>query len=198
MKKIIKHTILFIILSSSGTFYPQTSYNVNTNITLPINTTYEYLNISSYYSIFVGCSQNTSFYGEIKGRDICIKPSENNSIIIKPESFDYSNNIPDTRTGGRGTSLQTGVRGTTGSPNSISILLYHNPVQEILNFSIDNNYIYNYTIYEAATGLLKLQQFVSPPTNNISTNVATLNSGIYILKIDLGNYTYLTVQFIKQ
>lgn len=143
----------------------------------------------------ISCTTNVTISGEFDSDIfVLIKPSINNSIKIVPESL-----APSTNSGvlidPPSTTIKSGPKGNGGIPNPNRIVIYPNPVQSELNFTITDKLVNFYTIINQF-GLQKSGQSILP-TNIATINVSNLTSGIYFLKLNLDNGQQLSIQFIK-
>jgi hypothetical protein len=157
--------------------------------------TYEY----NTYPLKITNTQNISISGTFESDiSVSIAPLIGYSIVLKPLSTNqpYSSNLillPGNDTTSVKIKRQgTGDRSTTPS----NIILFPNPVQTVLNFSVSNNLVSSFEIYNL-NGILQNSQTINPPVASSAINVNNLIQGTYILKLNLTNGNQLTIQFIK-
>ena len=116
---------------------------------------------------------------------ISIAPKMHNSVVV---IFEYTVKAG----GGSGESGNpTGVGSISANKNSIKI--YPQPLNDELNVSVEGKTIRNVSI-TAMTGVTVISQDAN--SNEVSLNVSSLDSGIYIIVIqtDQGKYTYKIVK----
>ncbi len=122
----------------------------------------------------------------------------NKSIIFKPTSTSpaaprlSSNPLPDVSTGIK---VKPPGGGGGGLPPPPTLNIYPNPVQTDLNFSISNNTVTGYSIYNL-NGILQLSQTITP-TSTGTINVANLTNNTYILRLNISTGQQVSIHFIK-
>jgi hypothetical protein len=151
----------------------------------------EPLKISNTANVNISGLFQSDYYVSIKpisGFDIIIIPDGLMPNTLKPILPIFPNPpvtiIRSTRIDGDGT-----------GPKQASAKIYPNPVQKDLTFTVSNNLVNAYSVYDLS-GTLKLFQDIKP-TNTANINVGNLVSGNYILKLNLTDGKQLSIQFIK-
>lgn len=177
----VNNGVTFITLSAN---YENALVEKNTPVVISNTTT---TNISGDFHAYGSYDE-----AAIHSYDIVIIAQSNTSIGIAenltPESLDPINGTTVIRTSTGGAGIQ--------DPPGPELVIFPNPVSDVLNVTITAGNIISYEIYNLEGELLVSAQ----PENKKSFSVylESLAKGIYILKLELENGNASSVQFIKK
>lgn len=126
--------------------------------------------------------------------DNVLNEVDNCIYTYNPEQEDHNNN-------GIGDACELGTTPLKGlTTNSFSIQTFPNPCSEVLNFVItsEKDVSGNFEMYDVNGRILSAPQsvHVTSGINNMSVNVNSLSSGLYIYKLRLGETVFVN-KFIK-
>ncbi len=196
--KIMFKTIFYFIAIFAFCFSNAQSNPVELILSSDALNSYEYevepLKISNTANVNISGLFQSDYYVSIKptlGFDIVIIPDASATNNLNP-ALPILPNPPVTII--RSTRIiDEGGEGV--KPKQASVVIHPNPVQKDLTFTITNNLVNAYSIYDLL-GTIK-QSLVILPTTTAVINVSDLVSGNYILKLNLADGRQLTIQFIK-
>lgn len=203
----MKNSILTLIfLLTCFNFANAQLIEINNGITyITLSDNYENAQVEENTPIVISNTDDTSVkisgdfhaYGsydsaEMNSYDIVIIAKPNTSIgVIKnytPESADPTNGTTVIRT-------STGGAGVDPTNPGQGLVIFPNPVSDVLNVESGEANINQYEIYSLEGGLM----LSGRPENKrrFSINVTSLEQGTYILRLELENGRTRSVQFVK-
>ncbi|NHM05679.1 T9SS type A sorting domain-containing protein [Flavobacterium sp. CYK-4] len=154
----------------------------------------ENLDLDFQDDVIVNNTQNVVLQGKIYSDDsVVIKPHQNYSIVFKPQMPSPCMTCAPGDPPGTVIKPKPGGSGKIGSPLTV---VYPVPVHTELNFTVSNYQVENFTIYDMF-GVSKVSQNFAPPIQSYTIDVSGFANGNYILKLNLGNNMYASIQFIK-
>jgi Secretion system C-terminal sorting domain len=186
MKKIITPFILYFFVN----FY---AYSQTGELAIIFDTNQENIIISEPTPVKISNTTNIDLSGSLNATDyVSIIPNSLSSIVLKPLSTTARIINPN----GDVTTVVRPKPPGGGLPAPRKLIIFPNPVQTNLTYTVDSSLVNSYSIYNSM-GILQNSQTVNPPVSSGTINVAGLINGTYILKLNIGNGQQLSIQFIK-